>query len=156
MILLVIEIPPAELRCLLSLKRLRLLAQWSECSSESLWMESVGGLRCSLTSNESMNDKIQVNRPDYINIVKTKPTKHCFSHFQLQGTDWWPNNTDSNLMILQNNCKQKCPEIWTLVKQSAKLLKWPFWFLNYSKLWFLNVFVPFHVNSYHFLNERKL
>lgn len=35
-ILLVIELPPAELRCLLSLKSLRLLAQWSEYSSESL------------------------------------------------------------------------------------------------------------------------
>lgn len=79
-ILLVIELPPAELRCLLSLKSLRLLAQWSEYSSESLWMESVGGLRCSLTSNESINDK-QMNRLDYSNSVKPKPTKQRFCGF---------------------------------------------------------------------------
>ena len=56
--LLVMELPPAELHCLLSLNSLRFLAQWSEVSSESLWAQSPGGFRCSLTSSEATNDKI--------------------------------------------------------------------------------------------------
>lgn len=105
-ILLVIELPPAELRCLLSLKSLRLLAQWSEYSSESLWMESVGGLRCSLTSNESINDK-QMNRLDYSNSVKPKPTKQrfCGFHpvviFQTQILHWTSSNDSTQCQIWQ-------------------------------------------------------
>lgn len=51
---LVIELPPAELHCLLSLKSFRLLAQWSEpLLSGSLW---ITGFKSSLASKEAGND----------------------------------------------------------------------------------------------------